>query len=278
MFGYVIANTNQLTETQQRRYQAYYCGLCRTLGRRSGKRGRLTLSYDMTFLAMLLTGLYEPESREGNAKCIIHPTKKHDWIANSILDYAADMSIMLAYYNFLDDWQDDKSQSSRVAALALSSKQRVIAKRYPRQCAAVHHCLSQLGRYEKENCQDLDKVSGCFGELLATLFLYKNDIWSSTLQEMGYALGKFIYLMDAYEDWPRDKKKRHYNPLSGLAQAPDFEERCHEILTLLMAQCAQSFEKLPIIQDSDLLRNILYSGVWTRYNMIADKRKRSKKA
>lgn len=272
MFGYVVANSKELSQEHQRRYQAFYCGLCRALGQRCGKFSQLTLSYDMAFLAMLLTGLYELEGDSGNDRCVIHPTKRHDWVANSAMDYAADMSVLLAYYNFLDDWQDSHSPASKAAARALQHQKNKVSRKYPHQSAAIHHWLSQLERCERENCTDLDQVSGCFGNLMAALFAYRQDMWQSTLEEMATALGKFIYLMDAYEDLPKDLKRHEYNPWAAYRNRPDFEQHCHEVLTMLMAQSAAAFEKLPILQDQEILRNIIYSGVWTKYYLVSRRR------
>lgn len=274
MFGYVLANSAELTPNQQRRYRAFYCGLCHALGKRCGKLSQLTLSYDMVFLAMLLSGLYEPESAGGSARCPLHPTKRHDWLANSIIDYTADMSVLLTYYNLLDKWEDDKNAASLAAAKVLAPKTREIARRYPRQSAAIHHCLSQLHRYEQTRVQDLELAAGCFGNLMASLFCYRQDFWQPTLCEMAGGMGKFIYLLDAYEDLPKDRKSGSYNPWLSYADRPDFEEHCREVLTLLMAQAAAAFEKLPILQDQDILRNIIYSGIWTRYQSILEKKNR----
>ena len=101
---------------------------------------------------------------------------------------------------------------------------------------------------------------------LAELFDYKQDHWSPELRSIGFHLGKHIYLLDAYDDLDRDLKKGAYNPLRSLHQLPGYEEEMREIFELLLANCARSFERLPCVEDVDLLRNILYSGVWLKYN------------
>ena len=103
---------------------------------------------------------------------------------------------------------------------------------------------------------------------LSEIFAVRHDEWEEELRHMGFYLGKFIYLMDAYEDLEDDEKSGSYNPLLSL-DGPHFFERCREILLLQIAEAAKEFEKLPILNDADLLRNILYSGVWTKYQQIA---------
>ena len=133
-------------------------------------------------------------------------------------------------------------------------------------CEAIRSCLDQLAEYEAAGSEDLDAVSGCFGQLMAELFDYKQDHWSPELRSIGFHLGKYIYLLDAYDDLERDQRKGAYNPLKTLSQQPGYEEEMREIFELLLARCAKSFERLPCVEDADLLRNILYSGVWLKYN------------
>lgn len=272
MFGYVTANRAGLSPDQARRYKAYYCGLCRRLRALHGVKGQLTLSYDTAFLAILLSGLYEPESREEPVRCLLHPLRQKDTVCNEFTDYAADMTLELGYRKLLDNWQDERRPASRLAAAALEKRHLALAGRYPRQCAAIHLGLAKLAEGEAENRQDPDAMSSYFGAMLAELFDLRRDEWSAELQEMGMSLGKFIYLMDAYEDLPGDRKKGRYNPLQGMAAGPGFEAACHRMLTALMAQCAAAFERLPILQDADILRNILYSGVWVRYAALQKER------
>ena len=96
MFGYVIANPDSLTPEQLARYKSCYCGLCRTLKARHGSVSRLTLTYDMTFLVLLLESMYEPEAETGEERCIAHPVHPHGWSASAVTEYAADMNILLA--------------------------------------------------------------------------------------------------------------------------------------------------------------------------------------
>lgn len=107
---------------------------------------------------------------------------------------------------------------------------------------------------------------------MAELFDYRQDRWAPELRSIGFHLGKFIYLLDAYDDLPRDKRRGAYNPLRELSTHPDYDEEMLDIFELLLARCAQNFERLPCVEDADLLRNILYSGVWLKYNCKNAKR------
>lgn len=261
MFGYVTANYEELTKQQKDRYGSIYCGICRQIHLRCSGIARLSLSYDVAFLALTLMSLYEPEETQGKNSCMIHPLKRRPWVDNVYIRYAADMNVALAYFNALDDWEDDKNPLSRALAKTLKPYCLRLEREYPRQLAVIRDCLDRLRILEAEDCPNPDLPAGVFGELMAELFVLQEDFWAPTLRALGSDLGRFIYLMDAAVDYDRDKRKKKYNPFLAMGQekAP---ERWREYLVLTMGRCTASFERLPLVQDKDLLDNILYSGVW----------------
>lgn len=261
VFGFVSANLRELTEEAKTRYGAVYCGICRQIRQRSSNLARLGLSYDMAFLALLLMSLYEPEEERGGNACMLHPVKKRPWVDNEFIRYAADMNVALGYYNAMDDWQDDRSLCARSIAQVFGKENSRIQQSYPRQCQAMEDCIAKLSRLEREGCENPDLPAGCFGELMGELLVYREDLWSDTLRQMGMALGRFIYLADAAVDYRRDAKKKKYNPFLAMGTGED-PARWDEYLVLSMGRCTAHFEKLPLVQDKALLDNILYSGVW----------------
>lgn len=261
MFGYVCASLDELTEEEKTRYNAIYCGICRRIRAQSSQLARLTLSYDMAFLAMLLMSLYEPEETGGDCACVLHPIRKKPWTDSGIIRYAADMNVALSYYQFLDDWQDEKSQRARAAAALLKKGLPQIQERYPRQCRAIAQCLEELSALEQEGCGNPDAPANAFGRLMGELFVWQEDLWSEDLRQMGLALGRFIYLADGAVDYPRDAKTGNYNPFLAMGMEPDWQ-RWEEYLVLAMARCTDAYERLPLVQDKAILDNILYSGVW----------------
>lgn len=276
MFGYVTVNKDELKIREFDRYHSYYCGLCRSLQIRHGKKGQVTLSYDMVFLDILLNGLLEMPLTHEKRSCMIHPMQKHDMLSNAITDYAADMGLLLTYFKMLDNWRDDRDVKSRGFAKSLRKDIVKIDAAWPRQSRAVRTCIHQLSGYEETGEYDLDKVAGFTGTMIGELFVYEENDWSNELRKMGLYLGKFIYLMDAFEDLDKDLKKNAYNPWKPFMERRDFEAMVENTLTMMMADCAKEFEKLPIVQDVEILRNILYSGVWTKY-AIARRKQEAKK-
>ena len=262
MFGYVIADLQELSAEQKDRYRRVYCGICRRIRLQSSSLARLGLSNDMAFLALLLMSLYEPEESCGSRACGLHPIKPRPWTDNVYIAYAADMNVALAYYNALDNWNDDKSLPSGAVSQVLKKHWPRIREVYPRQCAAIEDCLQELSRLERENAPDPDAAAGCFGRLLGQLLVYHQDLWAEDLYQLGYFLGRFIYLADAAVDYEKDKRKGSYNPFvaSGMEEAS-----LEQYLVMAMSRCARFFEKLPLVQDKEILNNMIYSGVWLAY-------------
>ena len=276
MFGYVTVCEPELKIKDFRKYRSYYCGLCQTLKEKYGFSGQMTLTYDMTFAILLLTSLYECESRIEQHRCKVHPVKKQTMRRNEMTEYAADMNLLLAYYHLEDDWADEKKAAAFFGKGVLKRKACFIIEEYPRQSRIIQKTLRAIRKCEKENCTDLDRISGYFGRMMEELFVYRKDVWEKTLRKIGFFLGKFIYLMDAYDDLKKDARHGSFNALAATKQAfgsdsAGFEARCHELLTQQMALCAQNFELLPILKDTpegQLLHNTIYAGVWSKYALV----------
>jgi len=264
MFGYVMASVKELSQDAKNRYTAVYCGICRAIRERAGQSARLSLSYDMAFLALLLMSLYEPDEVSGKRACNLHPLNPRPWLDNEYIRYAADMNIYLAYLNALDDYRDEGKLISRSAAKLLEGSCAAIRESYPRQCRAIAECLDRLAQLEKENCPNPDECAACFGDLMAEILVFHEDMWAAALRQTGMALGRYIYLADAAIDYRRDKKKNQFNPFIAMDTGEDWP-RWEQYLVMAMGRCTDYYERLPLVQDKDILDNILYSGVWLEY-------------
>lgn len=328
MFGYVVVNKPELKFREFDVYRAYYCGLCHSLSKRHGLSGQLTLSYDMTFLVILLSSLYEPEHSVTSKRCIVHPLKRQNIISSEFTDYVADMNVILSYFKCLDDWHDDRSvlklayskllkkgsigkNLNNVHATSDSTADGSVAATQPsavddgsvaatqpnsdsnnqnsyftddsghlhispdysykNKIEAISSLLDELGTREKMNETNVDVVAGLFGRIMQILFVPFDDIYAKGLGRMGFYLGKFIYIMDAFDDVEEDVKKGRYNVFSNCYTDPDFETHVKDMLTMMMAECSDAFEMLPAVDNADILRNILYSGVWNSYERRVSK-------
>lgn len=160
MFGYISINKAEMKFKDYDVYHSYYCGLCKALKECYGRRGQVTLSFDMTFLVILLTGLYEPDTKTEMVRCIAHPMQKHAAKTNEFTEYAAAINMLLSYYKCEDDWADEHRKKAFVAAKLLHSKIKKIEKLYPVKCKVISENLAQISKYEAENEQNLDLMSG----------------------------------------------------------------------------------------------------------------------
>ena len=277
MYGYVVVNKPELKIKEYDVYRSYYCGLCDELKERYGVNGQLSISYDMTFLLLLLTGLYEPKTRQYTARCIAHPVHKHPVSRNSISGYVADMNVLMTYYKCMDDWNDEKKVTGKVLADSLKRKVRRIEKEYPDKSTAIKAAIDKISELEKSGESNVDMPAEQFGIIMSQILLMKEDEWKDTLIQIGNSLGRFIYILDAYEDLPEDNKKGSFNGLRAYSDRPDYDIFVENVLKSLMAQCAAGFERLPVIENANLLRNIIYSGVWTRFELCRKKKENNSK-
>lgn len=264
MFGYVMANVPELSKAQKSRYMAVYCGICRQIRQRFGNIARLTLSYDMAFLALILMSLYEPEECGGKRACGLHPVKPRPWLDSEYIRYGADMNVLLAYFNARDDYQDEGHITSGMLVREFEKYLPGLEAAYPRQYRAIEEAMEKLSRLEKENCGNPDMPADCFGLLMGSLMVVKKDRWSPDLRTLGRHLGRFIYLADAAVDYRRDKRKKQYNPFLAMGMEEN-QKQWEEYLVLEMGRCMASYERLPLVQDKAVLDNILYSGIWVEY-------------
>ncbi len=276
MFGYVMVNKQKLSEEENETYLGFYCGLCDCLHKAYGRSGQAALNFDMTFLAILLSGLYESEVVTREYRCPFHPMKKRILYHNPMIEYASDMTILLTYLKCEDNWEDERKKSSYVYQKALNKKFFKVQSMYPDKVRKIREVLEKTHQLEKEKCENIDALAGLSGAMLGEILVYREDEWKDLLYEMGDYLGRFIYIMDAYEDVEKDIAKNCFNPFIKSHQATGFDERIKNILELMMAHSSEAFEKLPILEYANILRNILYSGVWARYEMVRKKREDSK--
>ncbi len=261
MFGYVVANVDALSAFDKERYSSVYCGLCRALSASFGQLGRLTLTYDMTFLIVLLSSLDKTEiAEEKSFRCLLHPLEPRQAFKNRHTDYAADMNLMLAYYQRMDDWTDERKTSALMQAKLLGKNIALLEEKYPRQSQALKKGLKELSMMEQAGETNPDLPASVFGEILGEIFVPEGHPENDLLYDFGLKLGRFIYLMDAAVDLKKDIQQEKYNPLVLIPT-----ERHERMLTLLMADCAEAFSKLPVLRDKELMENILYSGVWSAY-------------
>ena len=270
MFGYIIANRKEMSKEEVEVYRSYYCGLCYSLKENYGSLYRMTLNYDLTFVAILLSSLYEAKNEAEAFICPIHPLRKTQRYGSEYLDYAADMTVLLSYYKAVDDAMDE---NKKTAQKLLKKPYEEVRDRYSEKDMRIQAKLEEIHALEEQNCQDIDEISGLFGEIMAEILVMKKDEYTPHLYRMGYYLGKFIYLMDAAVDVRYDRKHHLFNPL----KEKENEEEIRDILEDMMSMCVSEYYYLPVVKDVKILENVLYSGVWLKYEYEMSRRKAGEK-
>lgn len=266
MYGYIQICKPELKFREFDEYRTYYCGLCRSLRECFGAFGQFFLSYDFTFLAILLDSLYEPCSALSSSVCIAHPLKKQSFIRSEVTQYAAEMCLIMSAYKFDDDWKDEGSHFKRLLGKIISKKDKALKDKYIRKINVIERELEKLYTLEKDSCLDPILPALCFGNALAEIFAFKEDVWEEKLRTIGFHMGCFIYIADAFDDIKRDIKKGCYNPfISRDIHNTAFIDEIEELLRIMIAPAAEAFEYLPVVKNSGILKNILYAGVWTSF-------------
>jgi len=274
MFGYVTPDKPDLKIREFEVFRGYYCGVCKAMAKKAGHRGRFVLAYDCAFLALLLDSL-EKEPTSGTRKsCLFHPLKKRYIVdSNPALEYASDINILLAYYNLKDKWQDERSLKGPAGIAALKKGYRRVKGKYPELAENIEKELKKLQELERQNCGNIDEVSEPFARLMQIIFHQADGSGNQgkVLGWIGYNLGKWIYILDAFDDLEKDIKRRMYNPLAaqydydGKEEIISFKERIREktefVLIYSLSELEKAFSLLDIKKNKGILDNIIYRGL-----------------
>ena len=267
MFGYVRAVTPVLAPEEARRYEAVYCGLCRTLGERYGKTAQLILNYDFVFLAILLA---RPETGGTfpDCPCPVHPwRKKTCWLGSPALDAAADATVILTWWKLQDALRDGKlaqRMGSRAAALPLRGHYRAAAARWPAFDETVRSSLAELHQLERDRVPSLDRPADTFARILQAAAV-ETDLAARTrgVQQILYHVGRWIYLADAWDDLAEDQRTGNYNPLLARFgdQAAASKESLRETMRVSLGLANTAFSLLDWGEWEPLLGHILGTGL-----------------
>ena len=299
MFGTVTPNLTHLTEKQKAEYKSHYCGLCHSLKDTHNNFCRLALTYDMTFLSILLSALNEPVQTLVNCNCLFHPGSKFKATKSDCSEFCANMTILFAYHKLADDINDDNSVIAKIGSKALKSNYKSVADKYPELCKNVESAMKKIFKLE-QNPTPLtgDEISAIFGEILGQVFAEHAIFCKDYMYELGFSLGQFIYFMDAAIDIAQDSASNKFNPFlqtehlkqykpGDFATAKEYYEPIdkvikvfknariyktlrnylQEILKNYAGKVMLSFEQIPLASSEEILQNILYEGMWASFNL-----------
>ena len=275
MFGYVRLFKPTITMGEYEQYKGIYCTLCKRLGHRYGVLSRFTLSYDMTFLALLQMALEDKDADFCPSRCSFNPTKRCLKACNTTaIDRAADIGTILTYYKLRDTLADEgflKRMGAWCALPFAKAAHKKAKKNVPHVDEAVEGMMIAQAKLEAEGCRSIDRAAEPFALLLQTLAAdtAEDDTQKRVLERFGYCLGRWVYLMDAVDDLADDLEEGRYNPYILARNLKEDDEqgvketRNYSLLTLnaCLAECKAAYDLLEIRRFDGILRNILEEGM-----------------
>lgn len=281
MLGYVLPEKSELKLREYEIYTGYYCGICKYIGETYGQFPRMALSYDAAFLALLLSGPDEEADDPRPEHCAVHHIKYKTIIRNRAVEYAGDVMLILAWHKLKDDTRDEGKLHAKATIALLKRHYAKLQKKYPRLCERIDKGIGELSRLEEKHCDSIDRVAEPFARIMSDLFsegidrLYidrKDESLREIFADVGYHMGKWIYLIDAVDDIEENLKNGSYNPLiyrfsydEGSESTDDFRRRIDEQLRFnlfqYLAVAGATIEKLEMKKNSAIIDNVIYLGM-----------------
>ncbi len=305
MLGYVVSYKPEMKVKEAELYKAYYCGICKSIGKRYGQLPRMVLSYDAAFLAIILDSIYEESEYLNRERCIANPFKKKAIAYNEAIDFAGDIMLILAWHKLRDDAEDEGKKTADIASKLMHGKYEKLAAARPEFCNRLEEHLNELKNLESEKCSSIDKASEAFAKIMEDIFqegvravakahamdavydelAYEDDIDEpitkdgvktniQIMSRIGYHIGKWIYLMDAYDDIDDNIKSGAYNPLIYRFNYVDGEDveafkgrikdDVERLLVLYLAEIAKAVDLMDIKKNKGIIENVIYVGLLKR--------------
>ncbi len=315
MLGYVLPYKPEMKVKEADLYKAYYCGICKSIGRRYGQIPRMTLSYDAAFLAVMLDSLYDEEEYLVRERCIANPFKKKAVAYNEAIEFSADVMLILAWHNIKDDAHDEGKKSSDVLSKIFHGLYENLHGARPAFCNTVENNLALLRSVEKKESHNVDEAAEAFAKIMEEIFkegtrlvskahameavydelayddgddsITKEGVMSSIkiMARVGYHLGKWIYLMDAYDDIAKDVENGAYNVLLNRFDYRQGEEICafknrikkdvERNLLMYLGEISKAIDLLDIKKNKGIIDNVIYIGLLKKTEaLINDKGER----
>lgn len=286
MTGYVIADKPEMKVREFELYNSYYCGVCKSIAARYGQLPRMLLSYDSAFLALLLAGLSPEREQVIPGHCIVHPVKKKFiCVDNPAVDHAADILLILAYAKLEDDVRDEGKLSARALRMFLKGAYRKLRERYPELTKEIEGELNRLSELEKSGSDSLDETCAVFGRIMAAAFSAFPDAEENdreVLRQLGSALGRWLYLTDAWDDIGENIRDGNYNPVllrygfDGETETEEeFRERTREAVRFLLffhlGEMSRAYDLLNIRKNKGITDNVLYFGLHRKTDEVLKK-------
>ena len=270
MFGYITPKKCELRVHEYETYKAYYCGLCKALAHGYSFVSSAVVSFDCAFLYLLYDSLLSGENKPVRCRCPLHPLERKMEIDAPCAGYPAAVNVLLTYYKIKDDISDGKKQMA-VAAPFVFPAFRKAQMLYPDIGEAIRMMYFSLNRIQDQRSQSVDEAANTFAVLLGKIFEKLDGQEWENLYDLGYNLGRWLYIIDAVDDMKKDQKSGNYNVfLQKYADSadPSIQKEAEFNLYFSLARAAEAYARLPVKKNKGILDNILYLGLKERTNLV----------
>ena len=283
MFGYVIVDKPSLRIREYDHYRATYCGLCHAMGKCTGCLSRLTLSYDVTFFVLVREMIDGTKVEFIKKRCVRHPIKKINTVKiNPQMEYSAYDSAQLAFGKIVDNVNDEKGAKRLLAKICRLMFSRMDMKSFdgiPSMADFISKKLDIISQIEADRTKSIDAPAEVFGDMMAGLLAYGFEGEKKLIAEkIGKRIGRWIYIVDAFDDYFDDRKSGSYNPFVELYEGKDFsEDDLISISKMLEAELSLAFSAIELLDDdgdknrSETVKNILCLGMPASVDRICKK-------
>ncbi len=278
MFGYVKPNYPYLYMKDDTLYRALYCGMCKSIKKANGNLARFSLTYDIAFMSLLVHSIKGVDVEIKNSRCVAHSIKKRPMAKVDELSLIlADVNLILAKYKVSDDILDENK--GKIKGLFINKGYKKAIKRHKKVDEIVKKQYGLLTNYEKSNCASIDMVSDCFAKMLEEISIYVlGESANEHTNLLFYTIGKWIYLIDALDDYDKDVKKSNFNVFKALYGESDYKsliknnyEQIVAIFGSIFSQMTESYQKINFKFNNDLSSNIVYRGIPNQTKTILEK-------
>lgn len=271
MFGYITPLICELKVCEYELFKAYYCGLCKAL--KKGYRRTAVLNYDCTFIYALGDSLRYADTDVRKCKCALHPGGRRTAVYSQAAAYAADVNILMAYAKAKDDKLDGGGVLSAFPALALKKPFERAAERLPGITRDMLQMAEELRGMERRGSANTDEVADTYARLFGNVLMELDVTQSHILYEIGYSLGRWVYLIDAYDDIEKDIKSGQYNVFVnkyGIKEAAGETAR-QEIyfgFNFTLSKAMQALKRLELKKNRGLMQNIICLGIREKTKLV----------
>lgn len=281
MFGYLQIHKDELKVKEYEAYKSVYCGLCKQLGRDYGFLTRLILSYDCTFYAILLMSLKRSCTGFSDGRCKFNPLKKCKFAdcKDNAYSKASALSVISAYYKVVDDIDDSgffKRIALKIVKPFFGRRQKKGARRFPEIENIVSEMMKNQKAAENDELVTIDKAANPTAKMISDLAALEggNDLQKRVLSEFGYQIGRWVYLIDAADDYEKDKKSGNFNPFIK-ADIND-KDYINSVLSQSLARAYDAYNLLDIIDFKPIIDNMMLYGFPNKQNAVLNNRQEVK--